>query len=177
MTTESISTSSGVAVQVTQSEVFASEGKKTQELYNQLSTIGRSSVSVFTEYAKNMGGIAPPLDKCVQNQVGLYRAIVMCINKNDKDFSKTWQALLDIVNDPKNMAFHESRLFAYMPYITLDEDQRRSFRHVFMFMKMTADERNRRSVLQQIDFSRLLQTQITEEGRNRLINFYQKYLN
>lgn len=176
MTTTS-SSSSGIAVPVVASQTFVDQGKLTNDVLSKLSSMGKSTVSVFMEYINEMGKPVPPAtDKAVRLQVGLYRAIIACINRNDKDFNATWTELLNLVDQNNSGVFCETKIFSYMPFITLDEEKRRSFRMILVFLKQTANPKDRPFVMRQMDFNHVFKGEITEEGRNRLINFYSRYM-
>lgn len=170
--------SSGVAIKVNQSEAFSGEKVKKDIPYAEgLSTLGRSAIATLVEYVEYMDPKKPQnQEEAVRKQVGLYNAIVRTINNNNQDFNKTWAAILQIFEDYKDGAFHERAVFRYMAFITLPDDKRVAFRRLINLLKVTAPVHGRRFAMRQIDLARSLEFDITEEGRNRVLNFYRPFM-
>lgn len=175
MTNTSNHSGTSVSVnQVDQNEAF-SEKKKLSST-DGLSSIARSAVAVFEEYAVKMKPDLPQLEaQAIRYQVGLYRAITNTINKNSQDFNKAWGLLLKIFNDNKDGAFSERALYRYMSNITLSQDQCVAFRRITVLMRQTAPVDGRGRVVKMIDLNRVLEKDITPEGRQRVINFYAQF--
>ena len=171
-----LSKGSGQAVTLNQNEVFAEKSIPPVNTEG-LSTIGRSAVAVFEEYVKTM---APENvleeSKAIQSQVGFYKAIINTINKNNQDFNKTWSILLKIFFDYRKEAFAERLLYRYMHNTTLNSDQRVAFRNLTDLMRMTAPVVGRGHVLKLYDLKRAIEKDITPDGRQRILNFYNQFL-
>lgn len=172
------STSSGTPVHVTQSEVFSGKKDPTELPYTEgLSSLGRSTIATLLDYVDYMDPKKTQnQEEAVRKQVGLYRALVSTINRNDQDFNKTWNMVLKIFLDYKDGAFHETAIFRYMAFITLSEDKRNTFRRIINLIKLTAPPVGRDFALRQVDMNRTMEFDITEEGRNRILNFYSPYM-
>lgn len=170
---------SGVAVHVNQNEAFSGQKTSADIPYTEgLGSLGRSTIATLVDYVDYMDPKkAQNQETAIRKQVGLYRAITLTINKNDQDFNKTWNAVLKIFEDYKKGAFHESAIFRYMAFITLPEDKRIAFRRLINLIKVSAPVQGRNIAMRQIDMNRTLEIDVTEEGRNRLLNFYQPFMN
>lgn len=170
-----LASGAGVAVRVNQNEAFS----QTTPSYTQvtgLSSIGQSAIATFEEYAKVMApGVVQIEAQAIRYQVGLYRAIVNTINKNTQDFNKTWSILLNIFNDNKKGAFGERYLYRYMANITLSADQRSAFLRLTTLMRETAPAQGRSAVLKLIDMKRALEKDLTADGRQRILNYYNQF--
>lgn len=170
------SSGNGTEVPVNQNDVFSN---KPQSYINTegLSSVGRSAIATFEEYATAMApGKILNEQEAILKQVGLYRAITLTINKNNQDFNKTWSYLLKIFLENKDGAFHERYLYRYMANITLSADQRMAFRRLTDLMRQTAPVQGRGHVLKLIDMKRALEKDITGEGKQRIINYYNQFL-
>lgn len=172
------STSSGVSVHVNQSQAFSGQKTSKEIPYAEgLSSLGRSAIATLVEYVDYMDPKkSQNQDEAIRKQVGLYRAIILTINRNNEDFNKTWDAILRIFNDHKDGAFHEKAVFRYMAFITLDEDKRTTFRRLINLIKITAPLPGRSIALRQVNMERTLSIDVTEEGRNRVLNFYRQWM-
>lgn len=164
---------SGTAIKVKQPEAFT---KVISTKSDGLSPMGRSAVAVFEEYVVKMAPDLPQVEaQAIRYQVGLYRAIVNTINKNNVDFNRTWGTLLEIFETNKKGAFNERALYRYMANITLSKDQCTAFRKLTVLMRHTAPLEGRGAVLKLIDLNRVLDKEITPEGRQRILNYYNQY--
>lgn len=172
------STSSGVAVPVTQNQAFSGKnGLKEIPYAEGLGSLGRSAIATLIEYIDYMDPKKTQNQaEAVRKQVGLYSAINLTINRNTEDFNKTWDAILRIFNDYKDTALHERSIFRYMAFITLDEEKRTAYRRLINLIKVTAPVPGRSIALRQVDLERTLSVGITEEGRNRVLNFYRQWM-
>ncbi|WP_233874726.1 hypothetical protein [Paraburkholderia adhaesiva] len=56
----------------------------------------------------------------------------------------------------------------------LSKNQRRGFEKIITLLKTLADPKTRPVALRQVDFERLLQYGLTEQGRNRLAAYFGK---
>lgn len=175
----SIDTSSGTSVHVNQSTVFSGKKGSNEIPHTEgLSSLGRSAIATLVEYADFMDPKkVQNQDEAVRKQVGLYRALTLTINKNDIDFNKTWGTILAVFEEHKDGAFHERAIFRYMAFITLPEDKRIAFRRLINLIKVTAPMNGRNFAMRQIDMAKSIEIDITEEGRNRILSFYQPFMN
>ena len=171
-----LSKGSGVSVTLNQNEVFAE--KKVSPINTEgLSAMGRSAIAVFEEYVDQMrpGNVVPEA-QAIRYQVGLYKAISATINKNNQDFNKTWSLLLKIFFDHRKEAFGERFIYRYMANITLNDEQRIAFRRLTDLMRQTAPIEGRGHVLKIYDLKRAIEKDITPDGRQRILNFYNQFL-
>jgi len=171
-----VNTGNGISIPVNQNVAFS---KKTEEasVLEGLSSVGRSAVATVMEYVDKMDPkVIKNEEESIRRQVGLYKALTMTINRNDQDFNKTWSAILKIVNDNLNGVFHDSKVFQYMHNTTLSAEKRKTFQRLLYLLKATAPVQGRKLVLRQIDFKKVLAFDITGVGRQRVLNYYQPYM-
>lgn len=110
----------------------------------------------------------------VRSQVQLYRALTRAINTLTDDFYLVWRAILATFHEHRDGVFHESAVFRGMQHITLPKDDIKAFQRLLNLIKITANPAGRQAAIKQVEFGKTLEFGITEAGRQKLLNFYNK---
>jgi hypothetical protein len=110
----------------------------------------------------------------VRNQVQLYRVLTRAINTLGDDFFIVWKGILAAFHEHREGVFHESAVFRGMEHVNLSKDDQKAFQRILNLIKITADPKGRAAGVRLVDFNRTLEFGITEQGRQRLLNFYNK---
>ena len=107
-------------------------------------------------------------------QVSLYRALCSAANKCEDDFYLVWGAILAAFHQHKDGVFHETAVFRGMQHIVLPPNDIKGFQRLLNLIKITANPVGRQAATKQVDFQRTLEFGLTEQGRMKLLNFYNK---
>lgn len=138
-------------------------------------TVGKMALDQIAAYMDAMAPKKPQTPQTgVRHQVQLYRTLTMVINKLDSDFFLVWGAILKVFHEQKNGVFHETAVFRFPEHITLAPDDQKAFHRLLNLIKITADPQSRNAATRQVDFKRTLEFGVTEAGRVKLLNFYNK---
>ena len=139
------------------------------------SVLGKINFSNVLDYIKNMAPRKPiSTDEGIRHQVALYRSLTTVINNLDSDFNLVYGSILQLFNEHKDGAFHETRVFRFMDNITLPDNDRKSFQRLLNLVKLTADPKGRELTLKQINLDSALEF-ISENGRQKIMKFYNKH--
>ncbi|BDD79873.1 hypothetical protein [Burkholderia phage FLC9] len=137
-----------------------------------------SGTMVIDQIAAYMDQMAPKKLQeqrdIVRAQVQLYRALTRAINTLTDDFYIVWKAILATFHEHKDGVFHESAVFRGMEHITLPKDDIKGFQRLLNLIKITANPAGRNAAIKQVEFGKTLEFGITEAGRQKLLNFYNK---
>lgn len=172
MVTNSFSTSGRIVSEDTSREDIL---KKVQlkTATDGFSSLGRSAVAVVEDFAVVMGTKSIPTEAVRQAQFNaLYNALFTNINRNNEDFHKVFTRILKIFEEGRESAFHERRLWGFMPIMPISVEKRNSFGNLLFLMKTAAPVKGRQDVFKQVNVEKSLGVGITEEGRQRVINFF-----
>ncbi len=107
-------------------------------------------------------------------QVNLYRTIQGVINDQVKDFPLTYATVLKIFDDHSNGVFGGARLFRFTEALALGPNDLQGFNRIMHLLMATAKVDTRVESAKHLDFIRSLQFGVTEEGRRRVLAFYNK---
>lgn len=109
----------------------------------------------------------------VLEQTVLFRNITTIINQ-DEYFQPLFTAMLRLFNtySGERDVFHEYNCDRYMYAVTLNEDERRAFSNLTCMLRLFANPATRSTVARTTDHVRLLAYGLTEDGRNRVISYF-----
>lgn len=140
----------------------------------QLSSAGQLFMNQIAGYMENMDPKMHMDPKTGQrHQKLLYTVITNIINRLEgTDFQATWTQLLRLFRENKDGVFAERHVFRFFEYVDLDREQRAAFQRLLVLLVHTADIKSRELVLKQTDMSKVLQYGVTEEGRQRVLGYY-----
>ena len=91
---------------------------------------------------------------------------------SDEDFEKLLKTVFAFFEEHKNGVFHETRVFRGMDNIPLNKDDRAAFTRLLNLFKLVANPQSRKIALKQVDLNASLQYSVTEQGKNRLMSFF-----
>ena len=172
---------SGAVVADTPTAAVQTAGKSTsssaianlEELAQSSSASVRAAVSELLVYIDTMAPKKPtPMPQQLQQQAALFHLLTRIPNTLGDDFQIVWKAVLAVFHELKDGVFHEAYVFRHFDNVSLSETQRKGFLGLLNLIKLTADPKGRQQALKQIDMSKALQFGLSEEGRNRIENFY-----
>lgn len=135
----------------------------------------RTLINQLEQYAANMKpGI--PMDAAVgaRHQVSLWRAIQNVIERSGDEFKKCYSLLLAFFEEYKDGVFHEKYVFRFTDNVTLSGDELAAFQRVLNLLKLTSAPKSREQSLKQVDLGRTLSVGVTEQGRQRILGFYNR---
>lgn len=161
-----------------QTGVFSEEA---QALIDELTKSGNGiAINVFAgieQYLKDMkpGRPMKSVDGA-RHQVLLYRTIQMAINQTKTDFPKVFATVLKVFadNQGKGGATNGQYLFRFTENLAMSPEDREGFTRLMNMLSVAAPVQNRAMALKQIDFPRTLQYGVSDEGRRRLLAFFNR---
>jgi hypothetical protein len=125
------------------------------------------------EYATKMDPrkpIDPP--EGAKAQVTLFRIIQNTINREETYFRQIFAAILAMFTHDKTGVFKEANVFRFMDNVALNETERKAFVRLVDMIKLLGPKDSRAVALKQVDMSKTLQMGLTDEGRRRILNFF-----
>ena len=132
-----------------------------------------ANLAGLKKYIVEMGPKRPvSIEEGVRNQVLLYRAITNTINRQNDHFRPAFTALLRLFVELKDSVFHEAYVFRFMDNINLPENDRKAFQRLLNLIKVLAPVEGREQAKAQINFEASLAYGLTEEGRQRLLAYF-----
>lgn len=106
------------------------------------------------------------------HQVRLYRLIQAVINKNPEYFEALFTAMLRLFEHHKDGAFHETAVFRFMESVNLGSDDRHAFLRLVNLIKVLGPIKSRAVAIKQTNVLDSLRYGLTEEGRQRVLNYF-----
>lgn len=123
-----------------------------------------------------IGRMAPgreaDLKVALTEQVGLYRAIQNIINRQETYFTQLFSALLFLFKQEYNGALGDRYRMRFMDNIPLHAGDRKAFANITQMLCILADPKSREIALKQVNMERALENGLTEEGRTRVLNYF-----
>lgn len=123
-----------------------------------------------------IGRMAPtrPVDQKVAltEQVALYRAIQNIINRQDTYFTQLFTAALFLFKEESDGALGDRYRMRFMDNVILHAGDRKAFANITQMMHILADPASREITLKQVNMERALENGLTEEGRTRVLNYF-----
>lgn len=105
-------------------------------------------------------------------QVALYRAIQNIINRQDAYFTQLFTAVLFLFKEEYKGALGDRYRMRYMDNVALSEGDRKAFANITQMLLILADPKSREIALKQVNMERALENGLTEEGRMRVLNYF-----
>jgi hypothetical protein len=150
-----------------------------QELLAQIEAGGNNAaVNVIHSLKAYMLAMAPgkmilPVDGARQQSL-LFRTIQSAINTVDKDFPLLFATILKLVDDNKDGVFNARYIFRFTDEITLNPVDRQAFVRIMNLITTAAPVAGRSVAIKQVDFSRTLEFSFSEEGKRKVLSFFNK---
>lgn len=112
------------------------------------------------------------LKEAVRQQTTLYNLLTGIVNRLTDDFHPVWGALLATFQEYKDGVLGERYVFRHMDQVPLAPNEVACMQNLLNLIRLTADPKSRALGLKQVDLQRTLQFALTEDGRNRIMAFY-----
>lgn len=109
-----------------------------------------------------------------QHQVMLFRALQTAVNLVDTDFQLLFATILKIADEHKEGAFSSEYLFRFTDTVKLSANDRQAFLRIINLIVLTAPISGRRTAVGHVDMTRTLEFGFTEDGKRRLLTFFNK---
>jgi hypothetical protein len=136
---------------------------------------GRILLQQLSDYMEAMAPRAPiTVSAGSRQQVVLYRMITRMINTLDEDFNLVFTTFLRLFSEHADGVFSETHVFRFMEHIALGSDEIKTFQRLLNLFKNVADPKGRAAGLKMTDFSKTLEFGITDEGRSRILGYFNK---
>jgi hypothetical protein len=137
------------------------------------STDARSIINSILAYVREMKPGRTQTEQTMQRQqMNLHAALIGTINRLDAEFKPVWGGILKLFHEHRDGVFHERYVFRQLQNVPMAKDQREAFQNVVNMIKLTADPQGRKVGLKQFDKDRSMKHGLTEQGRNKLLGFY-----
>lgn len=136
-----------------------------------LSQASESQMRRLEEYITFMNPRRPvTIEEGISQQRALYRLFIWVFNSSpDEDFKKLWQLVLDRFSDLRDGVFHESNVGRFPEHLNLAKEEITTFYSLINLFKIMTDEKGAALRLKQIDLNKALTSQITEQGKQRVL--------
>ncbi len=137
--------------------------------------VGIDAIDAILTYSENMkpGRQMNPTDGA-RHQVNLYRTFQFMVNNESKDFTKLFATVLRIVEELRNGAFGDRYAFRFTDVIQLNKQDINSFTRFLNLLNTASAVKGRQEAIKQIDFSKTLEYGFTDEGRQRILAFFNR---
>lgn len=148
-----------------------------KSLIDQLKALSDSAalnvIDGIAQYMQNMapGKVINPVDGARQ-QVILYRTLQNAINGTQRNFRLLFATILKIVDENSKGAFSGAYVFRFTDAVVLNTEDRQGFLRIMNLILTAAAVEGRQIAVRHVDFTRSLQYGVTEEGRVRVLSFF-----
>lgn len=140
---------------------------------NTFGAVGGRVMSVLATYADKMAPRKPVTDALViEQQRLLFEALSKTINDSEGDFEALMKAVMAWFEQHRAGVCHETRLFRGMDNIPLSVQDRSAFQRLLNMFKLLSEPQGRKLAIKQVDLNTTLQYGVTENGKNRVMNFF-----
>ena len=109
-----------------------------------------------------------------KHQVLLFRCIQTAINGVEKDFPLLFATILKVADDHVEGVFNARYLFRFMKDISLNADDRQAFMRIMNLITTAAPVSGRVNAVKFVDFGRTLEFGFSEEGKKKVLGFFNK---
>lgn len=108
------------------------------------------------------------------HQANFYRLIRYMFITENVNFSKVFGVFLAVINEFKDngKVFNERYLFRFPESIQLNQSEADTYWKWLHLFLVTSDVKDRKNALGQVNVGKALSQNLTEEARNKIINFY-----
>jgi hypothetical protein len=133
----------------------------------------QTGIQRLMEYAVKMDPRKPiEATDGAKAQVALFRIIQNTINREETYFRQIFAAILAMFTHDKTGVFKETNVFRFMDNVALNDTERKAFVRLIDMIKLLGPKDSRVTALKQVDMSKALQFGMTDEGRRRVLNFF-----
>lgn len=109
-----------------------------------------------------------------QRQYGLWTSLRSIIQSSpDEEFKRLWSIVLMFANEYRNGAFGERYVFRFSEFWLYDVEELATFQRILTVINLTAEPSTRQASIKKLDITRTFANGLSEQGRSRLLAFYQ----
>lgn len=109
-----------------------------------------------------------------RTQTALWRTILGVIERSGEEFQKLFNLLLAYFEEYKNDVFHERYIFRFSEMINMPPEELAAYQRIINLIKVTCSPLGRNQSLKQVDLNRTLKDGFTEQGRQKVLAFYNR---
>ena len=107
------------------------------------------------------------------NQYSLWKTLQTVIESSPAtEFKSLWNIVLSYFNEHQAGVFNDRYVFRFASHWTYGEEQLTAFQRLLNLINLTCNVQNRNTGLRQVNIQATLEKGYTEEGKNRLVSFY-----
>ncbi len=138
-----------------------------------ISVVGGTIISQVRDYAEVMNK-GRPMDatRGASQQLLLHRAIQRIFNLEGKEFYTVFKEVLAIINENRDGAFHEKRLYRFIDQVKMSTADRKCFERLLNLFITVCDPAQRQQALKQVDIESVAGTLRNGEKEQKLISFF-----
>lgn len=92
---------------------------------------------------------------------------------NQEEFKKSWNIILAYFNQFKTGVFHDKYVFRFAEFWAWNEGELNAFQRILNLIKLTCNPAERQVGLKQVSLERSLAEGFSDDGRQRILTFYQ----
>lgn len=132
-------------------------------------------ITVLETYLENMkpGKPVEPAQGAKHHYTLWHNLLSIINNCPEDEFRATWNLVLAYFNLNKDSALGDRYIFRFMHEWSQGNDQCKAYQFIINMIKLTMDPKERAHGLKQVSIDRSLTDAISENGRSKLLSFYQ----
>lgn len=163
-------------------EVVITQPKPVESLQGLIQSIKSSGsvkesqlINAVEAYCEKMAPGKPISTKDgAMKQFVLWSSIKQVIEKSvdQSEFDRLWNILVNLTKLNRKGAFADTHIYRFSEFWIWNENDLKAFQDVLNVLLITADEANKNLVSRKVSFAKTFKVGISEEGKNRIINFY-----
>lgn len=134
----------------------------------------KNLIAALDKYLEDLKPRKPvTVDKGANLQYLFWKTLHSTIEySTQEEFKSLWTIVLAYFNLFKDDAFHERYVYRFAEYWAANEDELSAFQRLLNLIKLTADPKERALGLKQVNVEKSLELIFSEQGRQKLLNFY-----
>lgn len=131
-------------------------------------------ISTLKTYIKEMApGVQMNFKDGAQRQYGLWKLVSLIAESYEAaDFKTAWGILLGFFNEHAKGVFGPRYAFRFSEDWSYNPDELEALQRILDLCMLTAQPSSRKSVLSQINFTKVLSKGFSESARNKIVSFY-----
>lgn len=137
------------------------------------SVLQRAFVAQMEQYIAAMKP-STPVDAATgaRHQTNLWRIIQNVVERSGEEFKVNYALLLAYFEEYKDGVFHERYVFRFAENIGLSATELATYQQMINLIKLTCSPVGRAQALRQVDLGRTMKNNISEPGRQKVLEFY-----
>ena len=137
--------------------------------------VQKNLIAALDKYLEDMKPRKPVTEtKGAETQYLFWKTLQAAIeNSTQEEFKSLWTIVLAYFQLFKDDAFNERYIYRFAEYWAANTDELSAFQRLINLIKLTADPKERAIGLKQVNVEKSLELIFSEQGRQKLLNFYQ----